>query len=75
MLGSGALVPHTYRLAFFLDVPADDNAVFVESVVNSPSGNLMPTAGLYFNPQDACDRMTVAIAVVKVLGLSRWLSP
>jgi len=72
MLGSGALVPQYLPASpSFVDVPADDNAVFVESVVNSPSGNLMPATGLYFNPQNACDRLTVAIAVVKVLGLEQ----
>jgi serine protease AprX len=72
MLGSGALVPQYLPASpSFLDVPADDNAVFVESVVSSPSGNLMRATGLYFNPQNACDRLTVAIAVVKVLGLEQ----
>ena len=72
MLGSGALVPQYLPASpSFLDVPANDNAVFVESIVSSPSGNLMPVTGLYFNPQNACDRLTVAIAVVKVLGLEQ----
>jgi len=70
MLGAGGLVPQYLPASpTFADVPTDDNAVFVESVVNSPSGNLMRASGLYFNPQGACDRMTVAIAVVKALGL------
>ena len=70
MLGAGALVPQYLPASpSFADVPADDNAVFVESVVNSPNGNLMGATGLYFNPQSACDRLTVAIAVVKALGL------
>ena len=70
MLGSGALVPQYLPASpSFADLPADDNAVFVESVVNSPHGNLMGATGLYFNPQGACDRLTVAIAVVKALGL------
>jgi serine protease AprX len=70
MLGSGALVPQYLPASpSFADVPADDNAVFVESVVNSPNGNLMGATGLYFSPQGACNRLTVAIAVVKALGL------
>ena len=70
MLGAGALVPQYLPWSStFADVPADDNSVFVESVVNSPSGNLMGATGLYFNPQSACDRLTVAIAVVKAFGL------
>jgi hypothetical protein len=70
MLGAGALVPQFLPAsASFLDVPAGDNAVFVESVVNSPYGNLLGATGLYFNPQSAADRMTVAKAVVRALGL------
>ena len=70
MLGSGALVPqYIPATPTFADVPADDNAVFVESVVNSPNGNLLGASGLYFNPQGACDRLTVAISVVRALGL------
>lgn len=70
MLASGSIVPQYLPASpTFADVPADDNAVFVESVVNSPRGNLMGANGFYFNPQGSCDRVTVAIAVVKVLGL------
>jgi serine protease AprX len=70
MLGSGALVPQYLPASpSFLDVTDDDNAVFVESVVNSPNGNLMGATGSYFNPQSACDRLTATIAVVKALGL------
>ncbi|HWN97859.1 MAG TPA: S8 family serine peptidase [Blastocatellia bacterium] len=80
MLGAGALVPQYLPASpSFADVPADDNAVFVESVVNSPNGNLFGATGLYFNPQSPCDRLTVAIAVVKALGLEqiarRWAGP
>jgi serine protease AprX len=70
MLGSGARVPQYLPSSpSFFDVPADDNAVFVESVVNSPRGNLMSASGLFFNPQGTCDRLTVAMAAVKSLGL------
>ena len=72
MLGAGAFVPqYLPGSPSFADVPADDTAVFVESVANSPRGNLMNAAGLYFNPQSASDRLTVAIAAVKVLGLEQ----
>lgn len=72
MLGAGALVPQYLSASpSFADVPDDDNAIFVESVVNSPSGNLMAATGLNFNPQGACDRLTVATAVVKALGLEQ----
>jgi len=55
----------------FLDVPADANQVFVESVVNSPLGNLMGATGPYFNPQAPADRLTAAIAAVRALGLDQ----
>ena len=70
MLAAGALAPQYLPVSpTFADVPADDNAVFVESVVNSPNGNLMGATECYFNPQGACDRLTVAKAVVRALGL------
>lgn len=70
MLASGGLVPQYLPASpSFLDVPADDNAVFVESVVNSPRGNLMGANGSFFNPQAGCDRLTVAIAAVRLMGL------
>ena len=70
MLGAGALAPQFLPASpSFLDVPAGDNAVFIESVVNSPNGNLLGATGLYFNPQSAADRMTAAKAVVRALGL------
>jgi serine protease AprX len=70
MLGAGALVPQFLPASpSFLDVPAGDNAVFVESVVNSPYGNLLGATGLYFNPQSAADRITAAKGVVRALGL------
>jgi serine protease AprX len=72
MLGANALVPQYLPASpTFADVPFDENAVFVESVANSPRGNLMGANGLYFNPQAACDRLTVATAVVKALGLEQ----
>ena len=82
MLASGGRIPQFLPASpTFVDVPDDDNAVFVESVVNSPDGNLMGATGMYFNPQGACDRLTAAIAVVKAQGLesqaqsSWWINP
>jgi serine protease AprX len=80
MLGAGAHVPQQFPGSpSFADVSGDDNSLFVESVTNSPRGNLMGATGLYFNPQNNCDRLTVAIAVVKALGLEqlaqRWIGP
>jgi hypothetical protein len=80
MLGAGAHVPQQFPGSpSFADVSGDDNSLFVESVTNSPRGNLMGATGLYFNPQNNCDRLTVAIAVVKAVGLEqlaqRWTGP
>jgi len=70
MLASGGSVPQYLPSSpSFLDVPASDNAVFVESVVNSPRGNLMGAGGLFFYPQAGCSRLTMAIAAVKAAGL------
>src|SRR5262249_15988861 len=72
MLASGAQVPqYLPDSPTFSDVPADANQVFVESVVNSPLGNLMGATGPYFNPQAPADRLTAAIAAVKALGLDQ----
>jgi serine protease AprX len=80
MLGAGAQAPQQLPGSpSFVDVSGDDNSLFVESVTNSPRGNLMGATGLYFNPQNNCDRLTVAIAVVKAVGLEqlaqRWTGP
>jgi len=70
MLGAGGLIPQYLPASpTFADVPADNNAVFVESVTNSPRGNIMGMTGQYFSPQSSVDRLTMAIAVVKALGL------
>jgi serine protease AprX len=45
------------------------NAIFVESVAHSPDGDLLNTSGARFNPNASADRLTVAIAMVKALGL------
>jgi serine protease AprX len=70
MLGAGALIPQYLPASpTFADVPADSNAVFIESVTNAPQGNIMGITGSHFNPQASVDRLTMAIAVVKALGL------
>lgn len=72
MLGTGAMVPQYLPSSpTYADVPSDETGVFVESVANSPRGNLMPNTRLYFNPSSTCDRLTVAIAAVKALGLEQ----
>jgi hypothetical protein len=70
MLASGARVPQFLPYSpTFLDVPTDANQVFVESMVNSPLGNLMGATAPYFNPQASADRLTAGIAAVKAAGL------
>jgi hypothetical protein len=69
----GALVPqYLPDSPSFLNIPLDDpNAVFVESAVNSPKGNLLGATGSYFNPQAAASRLDAATAAVRAVGLER----
>lgn len=69
----GALVPqYLPDSPSFADVALDDpNAVFVESTVNSPKGDLLGAAGSYFNPQAAASRLDAATAAVRALGLEK----
>ena len=71
MLGAGARVPQYLPYSpSFTDVSSDANAIFIESVTNSPYGDLMGTVGAQFNPRAQADRLTTAIGIVKALGLS-----
>jgi serine protease AprX len=71
-LGAGMQAPQYLPYSpTFVDVAADFNQVFVESVVNSPLGNLMGATGPYFNPQAPADRLTSAIGAVRALGLDQ----
>jgi hypothetical protein len=70
MLGAGARVPQYLPYSpSYADVPNNASAVFVESVAHSPYGDLMNTNGCSFNPQGQADRLTVAVATVKALGI------
>jgi serine protease AprX len=72
MLGAGARVPqYLPDAASFSDEPADANAIFIESVTHSPFGDLMGTSGTTFNPQARVDRTSIAVALVKALGLDQ----
>jgi len=72
MLAGGSRIPQYWPDApSFVDEPADNSAIFVESVSHSPFGDLMSSAGSNFNPQSAADRTTVAIGLVKALGLDQ----
>ena len=69
MLGGGAHIPQ-----YLPDVPSFTDtsnavAVFVESVTHSPFGDLLGSTGSRFYPQSSVSRMTVAIALIKALGL------
>ena len=70
MLGAGARVPqYLPDAASFSDEPDDGNEIFIESVTHSPFGDLLGTSGTFFCPQSEIPRATVAIAIVKALGL------
>ena len=72
MLGAGARVPQYWPDSpSFADEPADGSAVFIESVTRSPFGNLMGSIGPNFNPQSQADRLTLAVGIVKALGLEQ----
>jgi len=72
MLGGGARVPqYLPDSPSFTDEPRDFSAIFVESVTHSPFGDLMGTTGSTFNPQARIDRTSVAVAIVKALGLDQ----
>jgi serine protease AprX len=72
MLGAGARVPQYWPDSpSFADEPADGSAIFIESVTRSPLGDLMGTVGPNFNPQSQADRMTLAVGIVKALGLEQ----
>lgn len=71
MLAAGARVPQYLPYCpTYTDVANNASALFIESVAHSPRGDLMPTAGNQFNPQSESNRLTVAVAMVKALGLS-----
>jgi serine protease AprX len=70
MLGAGTRVPqYLASEPTFSDEPSDGNAVYIESVTHSPNGDLFGTTGSLFNPQSQIDRVSIAIALVKALGL------
>jgi serine protease AprX len=72
MLGAGGRVPqYLPDAASFSDEPTDASAIFIESVTHSPFGDLMRTTGTTFNPQARVDRTSVAVALVKALGLDQ----
>jgi hypothetical protein len=71
-LGGGASVPQYLPYTpDFVDLEDDASFGLVESITNSPNGNLMGAVGPHFNPQSSTDRVTTAVAVVKALGLDR----
>lgn len=71
MLAANTRVPqYLPDIPTFSDVSGVD-AVFVESTVYSPGGNLMEATGSSFSPQSPADRLTVAVAIVRALGLEQ----
>ena len=69
MLGANTHVPQFLPYSPTYTDVSGTNAIFVESVAHSPYGDLMNTCGMRFNPNGQADRLTVAIALVKALGL------
>jgi serine protease AprX len=70
MLGAGPRVPqYLPDVPSFSDEPQDGSAVFIESVTHSPVGDLLNSQGGSFSPESPIDRLTVAMAIVKALGL------
>lgn len=69
MLASGIRVPQYLPDSPTYSDVSGANAIFAESVAHSPNGNLLNIGGGQFNPNAAMDRQTLAIALVKTLGL------
>jgi serine protease AprX len=70
MLGGGARIPqYLPDSPSFSDEPDEASAVLIESVTHSPFGDLLGSAESRFYPQSSVNRTTVAIAIVKALGL------
>jgi serine protease AprX len=69
MLGASTRIPQylPYNPSF-TDVAGDANAVFIESCVRSPRGNLFQATGASFNPQGQIDRLSVAVMAVKLIA-------
>jgi serine protease AprX len=70
MLGTNTHVPQFLPYSPTYSDVSGVNAIFVESIAHSPNGDLMNTSGARFNPNVQADRLTAAIAMVKVLGLN-----
>ena len=71
-LGGGARVPlYLPYTPSFVDLPTDGSAVFVESLARSQCGNVLGATGANFSPQAAADRVFVAVALVRMLGLEQ----
>jgi hypothetical protein len=69
MLGAGAHIPQYLPDAPSFTDTSNAVAVFIESVTHSPFGDLLSSTGSRFYPQSSVSRMTVAIALIKALGL------
>ena len=71
-LGGGARVPvYLPYTPSFVDLPGDGSAVFVESLARSQNGEVLGATGTHFNPQAQADRVAVAVALVRLLGLEQ----
>jgi serine protease AprX len=69
MLGANTHVPQFLPYSPTYTDVSGANAIFVESIAHSPNGDLMNTGSTRFSPNAQADRLTVAIALIKALGL------
>jgi hypothetical protein len=69
MLGANTRVPQFLPYTPTYTDVSGTSALFVESVAHSPAGDLLNTDGSRFNPNAQIDRLTVAIALIKAMGL------
>ena len=71
-MGGGARVPVYLPYApTFADLPANGSAAFVESLARLQGADLLGATGTRFHPNSTADRLAVAVAAVKVLGLQQ----
>jgi len=69
MLGANTRIPQFLPYTPTYSDVSGTNALFVESIAHSPAGDLMNVGGSRFNPNAQADRLTVAIALIKAMGL------
>ncbi|MFL6215055.1 MAG: S8 family serine peptidase [Blastocatellia bacterium] len=69
MLGANTRIPQFLPYTPTYSDVSGTNALFVESIAHSPAGDMLNAGGPRFNPNAQADRLTVAIALIKAMGL------